>query len=144
MNGNRNQNRNKKQKPSFNEDAKNYIDDMMVLIDMENNSAEEIKNALKKLDKAIELMKYDKYIVKTHQLRTIYNLLRNVDDLKELYALIPKLKYIASRQKGKSGKFVADLIVGLIEKIENEDQIKGLVYVMESIIAFHKYHHGEK
>ncbi|NPA44484.1 MAG: type III-A CRISPR-associated protein Csm2 [Chlorobi bacterium] len=128
----------------FDEKVTNYLNTVSVLLDIENEKAENIKNAINELDKVVGLMKRDgNNAVKTHQVRTIYTLLRNADNMKELYAIIPKLKYIGSRQKGKSGKFIAELIVELIDRINQDKQIKGLIYIMESIVAFHKFHFGD-
>lgn len=145
---NRNNNRNRNNQKKFDEKAKDYIEPVSKLLDIENATASEVKIAIEKIEYAIKEInnERDSDIVKTHQIRTMFSLLKEIKDEKKLYEIMPRLKYIGARQKGESGKFIVGLIELLIGKIEKNTEtekktlIKGLLYIMESIIAYHKFH----
>ena len=131
----------------FNEKVEDYSRKISKLLDIEDATAQEVKDALTSIEKFMKLINNEKRDdrVKTHQVRTIFSLIKNGKSEKELNLIIPRLKYIGARQKGKSGRFIVDLLEALIDEINKSDKdketlIKGLIYIMESIVAYHKFY----
>lgn len=149
--GNTNYNRNENQRSGSKQGpediAARYVPDIRLLLEYENTSTINIKKAVEKIE---DLVKNNSKI-STHQIRNIYKLIQDVNDIKKLNLIRPKLAYIAARQKDDHGKVIATVIDSLIVLITNEKdgekqhkELNGLKYVMESIVAYHKFHVKEK
>lgn len=141
-----NRGRSQDNRPTFNENVNDYIPIVSKLLNLDTIATDDLKTAIDKLEKSVIQIKNEGKDdqVKMHQIRNIFSLIKSAENQNDLTLLIPRLKYIGARQRGKSGRFFADLIVELITKINNDDQIKNLVYIVESIIAYHKFHITEK
>ena len=81
-------------------------------------------------------------ILTTTQLRNIYTKVVLTKEVSELKMLRPNLAYIAARQN--KAKNIIKFIDQLIQKVNNEQQLKSFKKVMESFVAYHKFHHNSK
>lgn len=85
--------------------------------------------------------------ITTTQLRNIYAKIIPIKDIASLKMLRPNLAYIAARQSGnnqdkaKNVIMFFDQLIQEVKEIENLDSFKK---IMESIVAYHKYHHNKK
>ena len=80
----------------------------------------------------------------TSQLRNIYARIKKADSPGEMQLLRPLLAYTSARQKGEGGKIVIALLDDLIQKANNDSQVKSLRTFAEAIVAYHKYHHPKQ
>lgn len=127
--------------------AEDYLKEVALLLNIDNASAKEIKTGVSKIE---ELVKNNSN-VKAHQVRNIFNLVKESHGLEKLNQLRPKLAYIGARQTTDDGKRIAKLIDLLIVRItdhepeeERPQLLKGLKYIVESIVAYHKFYSNEK
>lgn len=129
--------------------AEQYIPAIKKMLLFERASTDEIKAGIETIEKLVRNNKK----VTAHQIRNIFTLIHNLEKdtaaekLNELNLLRPKLAYIGARQKEDDGKIiirVLDEIIKSIDLREGNDnvrnKIKGLHYIMESIVAYHKFH----
>ena len=127
-------------------EAKKYTQDIQLLLEIDTATTDNIK---KGVDQVQELVKTNNTIT-THQIRNIFKLVMDAKDIRDLNMIRPKLSYVSARQRGDDGKIIAqvvdDLIVNVTATKENklEEKIKGLKYIMESIVAYHKFHVKER
>ena len=139
------------QKKDFNqhESTKGYVDTISKILDIKSASSVDTKEAIDKIQDIMRnVVVKDRFNrVKTHQIRNIFSLIKNVKNVKELNMIRPKLAYIGARQTGNSGKFIVEVIEGLIDVIsgenntvKQENELFGLKYIMESIVAYHKFY----
>lgn len=155
---NSNRNQNQRKFDSQGKKSENSIDStnpsdiiskIIPLLDKENHVFEDIKEAVQTIESTLknisELVREDK--VKAHQIRNIYNLIKKIKNREELLLNKPRLAYIGARQATKSGKLITGIILGLVDKVieENSSEIfkkklNGLIYIMESIVAYHKFY----
>lgn len=130
-----------------------YYPPIKEILVMKNSSIAAIKKGVGTIDEMLQYCcnysrnKNDN--VSSHQIRNIFSLIQSVgdNDLQGLHLIRPKLAYIGSRQRNDSGKIIVRVLDSLIKSIEEsksaeeiELQIKGLKRVMESIVAYHKFH----
>ena len=130
--------------------AQAYAPVISQILDLDSATTEHIKTGVEKIE---ELVKSNAS-VKTHQIRNVFNLIRDTttkrEPTKELNKLRPKLAYIGARQSDMSGKIIVKVVDELIVKItsskasEQAKLLDGLRYVMESIVAYHKFYSKEK
>ena len=130
--------------------VKEYIATITPLLDIDKATTTETINAVNKIQDIMKIVvKNDRKDdqIKTHQLRSLYTLIRSADNVKCLIRIQPKLAYIGARQKGESGKYIVNILAGIIKKIVDqpdpvlqEKYITGIKYIMESIVAYHKFH----
>lgn len=129
--------------------AMQYIPAVSKMLLFEKASPDEIKAGIDMIEKLVINNKK----VTTHQIRNIFSLIKDLKAseaekrLSELNMLRPKLAYIGARQKENDGKVIIKVLDELIKSIDvretGEDifkKIKGLHYIMESIVAYHKFH----
>lgn len=138
----------KDESSGFNYNANEYIPIIIPLMDKENHEFEVIKKAVQKIEstlKNISDLREDK--VKAHQIRNIYNLIKKIKNREELLLNKPRLAYIGARQATKSGKLITGIILGLVDQVIEENspgifkkKLNGLIYIMESIVAYHKFY----
>jgi CRISPR-associated protein Csm2 len=82
--------------------------------------------------------------VTTHQLRNIYQEIKKASSLMDLKLLRPNLAYIAGRLEPKNinGKIFTAFIDSLIKEVKESDEVENFKSFMESVVAYHKFHHG--
>lgn len=126
-------------------EAKGYSNDLIVMLKMEdrNTDTEKIKVAV---DATERLAKYCENVT-THQLRNIFKLVKEAGNARSLHAIRPKLAYIGARQSEERGKVLIKVLDELIKEIDKvkdtpdePSRIKDFHYIMESIVAFHKFY----
>jgi CRISPR type III-A-associated protein Csm2 len=140
-----------KNKLSLAEKAQPYVGPIAAILNLEKADAPTIKAGISTIDKMLQKNKN----VTSHQVRNIFDLINDIDpdktgneqSLKALNMLRPKLAYIGARQTNEDGKIVVQVLDELIKQITDENnatiiqnKIKGLRYVMESIVAYQKYY----
>lgn len=129
--------------------AEPYVPAIKKMLHYEKASLDEIKGGVEMIEK---LVRNNKEIT-THQIRNIFSLIKvlKAEDAKgklsELHLLRPKLAYIGARQKEKDGKIIIKVLDEIIKSIDLKEgeqnvieKIDGLHYIMESIVAYHKFH----
>jgi len=129
--------------------AEQYIPAIKKMLLFQNASTDDIKSGIDMIEK---LVKNNKKVT-THQIRNIFSLITDLKEnaaekrLNELHLLRPKLAYIGARQKENDGKIIIKVLDEVIKAIDlkegNDSVIKkidGLHYIMESIVAYHKFH----
>ena len=83
--------------------------------------------------------------IKTHQLRNIYSLIKEIEpkaeNLNQFLLIQPKLTYISARQGLFGAKVITEFISDLIWNAQTDRHMKSIQTIMESIIAYHKFHH---
>lgn len=138
--------------PKFNspqEKAMKYLPSILKMLALEDSLINDIKEGVN----TISNMLFDNSKVSAHQIRNIFTLINEIDDnesgknIKKLNMLRPKLAYIGARQKDDHGRVIVkvldDLIINITEESSEQilkKKIAGLKYIMESIVAYHKYH----
>jgi CRISPR type III-A-associated protein Csm2 len=130
--------------------AEQYIPAISKILLFEAASADDIKIGVEMIERLVK----NNYKVTAHQIRNIFSLIQGLQDekkkeslLKELHVLRPKLAYIGARQRENDGKIIIKVLDELIKSIDTKEssdsvnkKIKGLHYIMESIVAYHKFH----
>ncbi|MEP7372578.1 MAG: type III-A CRISPR-associated protein Csm2 [Chitinophagaceae bacterium] len=129
--------------------AEQYVPSISKILLFEKASPDDIKIGVEMIERLVRSNKR----VTTHQIRNIYSLIQDLGEedkekrLKELHRLRPKLAYIGARQREIDGKIIIKVLDELIKTIDLKDgednvikKIKGLHYIMESIVAYHKFH----
>lgn len=138
--------------------AESYIPAIKKILLLEAASVDEIKVGVTTIENLVR----SNSKVTTHQIRNIFSLIQDLKDekdeedkkgnsenvrLKRLHQLRPKLAYIGARQKEVDGKVIIKVLDELIKSIDIKDgedtiklKIKGLHYIMESIVAYHKFY----
>ncbi len=100
------------------------------------------------LDKVLETL--SKFVndkcksITTTQIRNIYGKVVPINNVTELKMLRPNLAYIAARQGKPEAKDVITFLDGLIKEVKDENSLESFKKVMETIVAYHKYHHNSK
>lgn len=79
----------------------------------------------------------------THQLRQMFAEVKGARDVIQLQLARPKIAYLGARQEKESVKKIVALIDFMIENT-GEDQLDEFKNFMEAIVAYHKYHFGNK
>ncbi len=79
--------------------------------------------------------------ISSSQLRNIFNLLKKITSKEKLVLSKPKLIYIAGRQNDNNTKEFVILVDKLLSDITENSQIEDFKLFLESIIAYHKFHH---
>lgn len=82
--------------------------------------------------------------ITTTQIRNIYGKVVQIGNVTELKMLRPNLAYIAARQKTDNAKAIVQFLDKLIKDVKDENSLKSFKKVMETIVAYHKYHHNSK
>ncbi len=82
--------------------------------------------------------------ITTTQIRNIYGKIVPIDNVADLKMLRPNLAYIAARQKTNNAKAIVKFLDELIKDVNDENSLKSFKKVMETIVAYHKYHHNSK
>lgn len=85
----------------------------------------------------------------THQIRIVFGNVKRANTLPELKLAIRHLVYVASKQdKDTKNRELVEFFVKILQAAKRQDKeenhIQGCHYFFESIVAFHKFHHGEK
>ncbi len=128
-----------------NEEAEKYLPSIKKILLFETAPVSDIKTGIEVIEK---LVRNNKKIT-THQVRNIFSIIKNisVENFRELHLKRPLLAYIGARQKEDDGKIIVKVIDELIKSIDINDKeetttqkINGLKYIMESIVAYHKFH----
>jgi CRISPR type III-A-associated protein Csm2 len=109
------------------------------LLNMEQLSTNDISIGVEEIRKSLEYAGSD-YEFTTHQIRNIYTMIKNCRNHNELIINRPRLAYLGVRQKTKKGKEIVTLVDMLIQKVQNESQLNGLIYIVESMVAYHKFY----
>ena len=95
------------------------------------------------LDNLKLLIKKYQRDISSSQLRNVFSRVKNVKNLKQLYALRPKLAYVYGRPNSKYGmKKLIDILDKQIKLVQKESEIELFKDFFESIIAYHKYYEG--
>lgn len=135
-----------KQQRNFSFNSNKYVEPISKILDFDSAGTEDITIGVE----AIELLVKNNSDVKTHQIRRLFSLIKSIDDTRGLIIERPHVKYIGAGQRSKGGKNIVEVIDKLIEIIttkkdeeKNEKEIKGLKYIMESIVAYHKFYSKE-
>lgn len=110
--------------------------DYLLKLFEENTPLNEVFNSIEKF------VKNECKVITTTQLRNIYAKVVLAEKNSELKMLRPNLAYIAARQN--KAKNIIKFIDQLIQKVNNEQQLKSFKKVMESFVAYHKSHHNSK
>ena len=110
--------------------------DYLLKLFEENTPLNEVFNSIEKF------VKNECKVITTTQLRNIYAKVVLAEKNSELKMLRPNLAYIAARQN--KAKNIIKFIDQLIQKVNNEQQLKSFKKVMESFVAYHKFHHNSK
>ncbi len=148
-----NSNKDRKDKPprkKVEEIAKEYTPGISKLLNFKIASTEEIKTGIEAV-RGLVNWPNRRDIMSYHQIRNIFKLLKNANSINDLNLKRPRLAYVGARVKEEHGKVIATVIDELIIQITNEtdtekqtSMLKGLDYILESIVAYHKFYHGEK
>ena len=139
-----------RQRESIAEKAEKYVAPIKAMLSLESAGTQEIKTGVTTISRMMEANKN----VTAHQVRNIFSLVNDIDpenadgqSLKILNMLRPRLAYIGARQTNDDGKIVVYVLDQLITSFSDEtnaktvkEKIKGLRYIMESIVAYHKYY----
>lgn len=144
----RKNNAGKNNQQSFSDKKKaiDFIETLKRILDFEKSSAKDISKGIEEIK---TLIKENKNVT-THQIRNIFKLIKEVKTVKDLNIIRPRLAYISARQTEKDGKIYIDVLDRLIVEITKApdddiiNMINGLKYIMESIVAYHKFYVGEK
>ncbi|SFP83201.1 type III-A CRISPR-associated protein Csm2 [Parafilimonas terrae] len=148
-----NKNHNRNQKPnssdSISKIADKYTPAIKNMLLFEESSTAEIKAGIESIK---SLMEKNSGIT-AHQIRNIFSLIKDLKEkdavkkLNELQLLRPKLAYIGARQKDDDGKIIITVLDDVIKSIDlSQDKekiskkINGLHYIMESMVAYHKFY----
>lgn len=151
--GNYNKQDNRGEKPKTEaeriaEKGEGFLKKIAPALDLVNADTQTIKDGVSEIDTMMKL----NWNMTTHQVRNIFDLINGIDIeveefVKNLNMLRPKLAYIGARQTNVDGKIVVYVLDKLIIHITNEtdaktikNKMKGLRYVMESIVAYQKYY----
>lgn len=133
------------------EKAQKFTTQLIPMLNLESATAETIKNGISTVNKMLELNKN----ITAHQVRNIFDLINEIEPsaiqndtaLKDLNKLRPKLAYIGARQTNMDGKIIVQVLDDLIihitdnnQKDQIQNEIAGLRYIMESIVAYQKFH----
>jgi CRISPR type III-A-associated protein Csm2 len=125
--------------------ADQYLPPIKKILFFENASSEDIKTGIEVISQLV----YNNKKVTTHQIRNIFSIIKTINesDIRGLHIKRPLLAYIGARQKEDDGKIIVKVIDELIKSIDIKDpqdsiegKIRGLKYIMESIVAYHKFH----
>jgi CRISPR type III-A-associated protein Csm2 len=131
--------------------ADRYIAPVKAILNLKTATPLEIKDGVN----TIKEMLFNNKTVTAHQVRNIFDLINEIDpekqgnneSLKDLNMLRPKLAYIGARQTNDDGKVIVFVLDQLIINVTNEtdsgiikNKIKGLRYIMESIVAYQKFY----
>lgn len=109
------------------------------LLNMEQLSTNDISAGVEEIRKSLEYAGSD-YEFTTHQIRNIYTMIKNCRSHNELIINRPRLAYLGVRQKTKKGKEIVELIDKLIQNVKDDSQLSGLIYIIESMVAYHKFY----
>lgn len=134
--------------------TEDYVCHIAPLLHMESSSSSEVKNGVEWISKLVEDKESRREKVTSHQIRNVFSLIKGIrkerEPIKRLNTLRPMMAYIGARQKSAHGKLIVEIIDELVVKVSDapekyrEEYLEGLEYIMESIVAYHKFHHGEK
>lgn len=85
----------------------------------------------------------------THQIRIIFGKVKRAHTLPEMKLAISHLVYVASKQdKDTRNRELVEFFVKILQAAKRQDKeenhIQGCHHFFESIVAFHKFHHGDK
>lgn len=85
--------------------------------------------------------------IATSQLRKVYGEIKRLQrgktfEAKALEVLAPRLAYAAARKPEL--KHVYELFEKCKTKIEEKEDLDMFVYLLEALVAYHKYHHAER
>lgn len=102
------------------------------------------------LEKAKEIIAHiDAYVkascgeLTTHQLRQMFAEVKGAQNVIQLQLARPKIAYLGARQEKESVKRIVALIDFMIENT-GENQLDEFKNFMEAIVAYHKFHFGNK
>lgn len=88
----------------------------------------------------------------TSQLRNIYAKIKklasekNIEEkISQLKSLRPQLAYITARLTAdkEKGKKMISTMDSLIQQVKTKEQFDNFMYFMESVVAYHKFHHPQ-
>lgn len=81
--------------------------------------------------------------ITTSQLRNIYAKVKShrQDEWQKLQLMRPLLAYTAARQGTRQARVIIALLDDLIQQVNEEKHLEGFLTFMESIVAYHKFHH---
>lgn len=129
--------------------AEQYIPAIRKILLFKTASTDDIKMGVEMIEKMVNNNKS----VTAHQIRNVFSLIKDLEGetaeerLNDLHILRPRLAYIGARQKDNSGKIIIKVLDELIKSIDLKEgpanvlrKIEGLHYIMESIVAYHKFH----
>ena len=110
---------------------------------------EDLKEDLSDMIDEISLyvkLKLRKDVITPTQIRNIYNRIVKIDgNVTKLQLLRPKLAFIAGKfGNDKYKREVIDFFITIIKEVKEPSQVKHFKTFMEAVVAYHKYHHGDK
>lgn len=117
---------------------------------LRNNHADVLNLSHIGLEKAKEIIAHINGYVEhcckemtTHQLRQMFAEIKGAQNVIQLQLARPKIAYLGARQEKESVKRIVALIDFMIEKT-GEKQLDEFKNFMEAIVAYHKFHFGNK
>ncbi len=93
------------------------------------------------MDNIQEYVKHEGKKITTHQLRTLYNEVKDCKSLAEIQLRRHKFAYQAARQPASKGFIM--FIDEIAKAMEEEEQVSDFINVFEAIVAYHKFYHGK-
>jgi len=112
--------------------------------DLKTLAPQTILNGFEKIQEFVDPFKMKQKqldVITTSQLRNIHSLLRKKSTVQELLLCRPRLAYIAARENKHSP--IACILDSLITKTTQKNY-KNFDYLLESIVAYHRFYNSEK
>jgi|JI7StandDraft_1071085.scaffolds.fasta_scaffold08615_6 CRISPR type III-A-associated protein Csm2 len=102
-------------------------------------------NNLSDLINAIKgLAEHDCKELKAHQLRRLYDEVRKKSEPNEIQLLRAKFAYAMARQTSNRSKAVIAFFDTIMEKVSTKEHVSEFKMFFEAVVAYHKFHHGNK
>lgn len=109
------------------------------------NLGNDLSDVIDQISKFVK-NKLKKDVITPTQIRNIYNRIVKIEgNVTKLQLLRPKLAFVAGKFGSDTNKkAVIDFFMDIIKDVNNPSQVKNFKMFMEAVVAYHKYHHGEK
>lgn len=117
---------------------------------LENNIREILRmsksdHAKEIISKTSEFVQYGCAQLRTHQIRNIYGVVKRHNDVSAIQAIArPHIVNIAGKQADQTAKQAVELFEKILEAVEKKEEVAECQLFFESIVCYHKYHHGDK
>jgi len=104
------------------------------------NQSEDLSGLIDEISNYVKVHGKD---VSTSQLRNIYSKVISSKKILDAQLLRPKLMYVAARQNisKPDAKRYIEFLEKIVVEIKDDKQLESFKTFMESLVAYHKYHH---